>query len=206
MMFKLGESIASATFDDQMLDLLSRLAEVHVDPSISDPAKLAPDYVYVREKRNKDDEDDEDDGEVAADGEQADPHRWRDSVALGDNGYEPERMTAAEMDVDGASGSGWRGISRDVGIFTEEEFKGIMTICLTSMSECFPARLFPRLAYRADLDALGDGDDEPEGAKHASGQTSDAKLSSTMERMSKPTDRIRTSFLSLDHLRLCRLI
>lgn len=141
MMFKLGESIASATFDDQMLDLLSRLAEVHVDPAISDPAKLAPDYVYTREMHDQGEEEDDDD----SGGMGNDVHRWRDSVALGDNGYEPERLSAAAMDVDG----GWRGIARDVGIFTEEEFKGIMTICLTSMSESTPSAVLlgARLVY-----------------------------------------------------------
>ena len=135
MMFKLGESFASATFDDQMLDLLSRLAEIHVDPAVSDPAKLTPDYVYTADKREEEEDADADD-EVEGD----DVHRWRDSVALGDNGYEPDRPAApGAMDVDGVAesgSSGWRGIGRDVGIFTEEEFKGIMTICLTSMSEC----------------------------------------------------------------------
>lgn len=136
MMFRLSESFASATFDDQMLDMLSRLAELHVDPTISDPKRLEPGY--TREVVEDDDDKERDSGlkDLAS-------HRWADSVALGDNGYEPERSSSAgSMEVDGGE---WKGIGKDVGIFTEQEYKGIMTICLASMSESLlslPSSLF----------------------------------------------------------------
>lgn len=147
MMFRLSISFASATFDDQMLDMLSRLAELHVDPTISDPKRLEPDYVYTREVVEDDDDKEEDGGlkDLAS-------HRWADSVALGDNGYEPERSSSAEsMEVDGTE---WTGIVKDVGIFTEQEYKGIMTICLASMSESLLSLLSSLLRLRpsgADL-------------------------------------------------------
>lgn len=88
-----------------------------------------------------------------------------------------------------------------------------MTTCLTSMS-AFPARsgaatvaaLSPALPTLLTTFVLALPYPLPtEGSKHASGQTSDAKLSQTMERMSKPTDRIRASLLPLLGPRLRRL-
>lgn len=40
MMFRLWESINSYMYDDRMLEFLSRLTEMHVDPSVSDPKRI----------------------------------------------------------------------------------------------------------------------------------------------------------------------
>ncbi|KAI0932581.1 hypothetical protein AcV5_004237 [Taiwanofungus camphoratus] len=40
MLFRLWESINSYMFDDRMLHFLSRLAEIHVDPTVSDPQRI----------------------------------------------------------------------------------------------------------------------------------------------------------------------
>ncbi|KAL4069445.1 hypothetical protein J3A83DRAFT_4095440 [Scleroderma citrinum] len=40
MLTRLWESINSYMFDERMLDFLSQLAEMHVDPTVSDPAKI----------------------------------------------------------------------------------------------------------------------------------------------------------------------
>ncbi|KAG5648199.1 hypothetical protein DXG03_006154 [Asterophora parasitica] len=41
MLFRMWESINSYMYDERMLHFLSRLAEMHVDPAISDPRKIA---------------------------------------------------------------------------------------------------------------------------------------------------------------------
>jgi proteasome activator subunit 4 len=40
MLFRLWESINSYKYDERMLHFLSRLSEMHIDPSISDPRKI----------------------------------------------------------------------------------------------------------------------------------------------------------------------
>lgn len=40
MLFRLWESINSYKYDERMLQFLSQLSEMHVDPSVSDPKKL----------------------------------------------------------------------------------------------------------------------------------------------------------------------
>lgn len=40
MLFRLWESVNSYMFDDRMLQFLARLAEMHVDPSVSDPQRV----------------------------------------------------------------------------------------------------------------------------------------------------------------------
>ncbi|KAM5538277.1 hypothetical protein V8D89_008164 [Ganoderma adspersum] len=40
MLFRLWESVNSYMFDDRMLQFLARLAEMHVDPSVSDPQRI----------------------------------------------------------------------------------------------------------------------------------------------------------------------
>ncbi|KAL7285721.1 hypothetical protein ACG7TL_000826 [Trametes sanguinea] len=41
MLFRVWESINSYMFDDRMLQFLARLAEMHVDPTVSDPQRIA---------------------------------------------------------------------------------------------------------------------------------------------------------------------
>lgn len=41
MLFRMWESINSYMYDDRMMYFLSRLAEMHVDPTVSDPRKIS---------------------------------------------------------------------------------------------------------------------------------------------------------------------
>lgn len=143
--FRFSATFNSGTWDDQMLDLLSRLAELHTDPSVSDPIRLSPDYAY----ENLPEED------------ESAPEWTPETVGLSENGSSSAslRLDHHLIDVDGE----WPGIWKDVGIFTEEEFRGIMTTCLKTM----------------------------EGTKHGTGKHADGKLSDTMQKMKKPSDRVR---------------
>lgn len=40
MLFRLWESVNSYMYDDRMLQFIANLAEMHVDPTISDPKKI----------------------------------------------------------------------------------------------------------------------------------------------------------------------
>ena len=40
MLFRLWESVNSYNFDERMLNFLAQLAEMHIDPSVSDPARI----------------------------------------------------------------------------------------------------------------------------------------------------------------------
>ena len=40
MLFRMWESVNSYNYDDRMLSFLAQLAEMHVDPSVSDPARI----------------------------------------------------------------------------------------------------------------------------------------------------------------------
>lgn len=109
-----------------MLDLLARLSEMHSNPAISDPALLSPTYLYTSNP-----DEDEGDEEEQALRSGANEDEDREIVALGQNGA-VKRGDAMETDEGERE---WKGIWKDVGIFSEEEWKGIMTLCLKSMSE-----------------------------------------------------------------------
>lgn len=40
MLFRIWESVNSYNFDERMLSFLASLAELHVDPTVSDPARI----------------------------------------------------------------------------------------------------------------------------------------------------------------------
>lgn len=111
MIFRLWESFASEHWDDQWLDLLSRLSIQHVDPNVSDPR------VETWLKR-------------IAEGEDMDAV-GRELAAL-----PPSQPSLADvMDVDQDElHRPWRGIRQDVGIFTDHEWAFIMTKCLRSFN------------------------------------------------------------------------
>ncbi|KZW02065.1 hypothetical protein EXIGLDRAFT_736784 [Exidia glandulosa HHB12029] len=94
MLFRLWESINSYTYDERMLAFLSQLAEMHVDPTVSDPRAV------------KDIPDD----------------------AIGE---EESRVHFDQSDL--KSSYLWTGVTKEVGIFTEDEWKLIMCKCLASM-------------------------------------------------------------------------
>lgn len=117
MIFTFSSSFNSATFDDQMLDLFARLVEAHTDPSKSHPERLQPSYVYTSSDSDDTEEDQTGDGGNST-----------ETQALGDNGSDEADEPPLEGD--------WQGIFRDVGIFSEEEFRVLMTLALKSMGTC----------------------------------------------------------------------
>lgn len=101
--FKLWESFNSSIYDEQWLDLMERLAVKHLDPSVSDPA-------IVQELR-----------EMASErGEMVEP-----------DGVRVEEMGRTDGGDD--SSEEWRGLRKDVGIFTDDQWGFIMTKCLRAM-------------------------------------------------------------------------
>jgi proteasome activator subunit 4 len=121
MMFKFSYSFNSATFDDQMLDLLARLSELHANPAVSDPARLSPSYVYTS---SPEEELEELYGEAKT-----------ETLSLGDNGASSSDGLSDPLD------GSWRGIYKDVGILAEDEFKSVVTTALKSMGRSTSIRV-----------------------------------------------------------------
>ncbi|TDL28808.1 ARM repeat-containing protein [Rickenella mellea] len=94
MLFKLWESINSYMYDERLLYFLAQLAEMHVDPSVSNPER-------IRELQD----------DSRSEGEDR-PH-WKNE--------------------DLEQNQQWAGITKDVGIFSEDEWNFIMCKCLASM-------------------------------------------------------------------------
>ena len=169
-MFRLWESFNSSLFDDQMLDLLARLAEMHVtDPTISSEsaarkagslaeATLRPE-VQISEQASAQEADQgtpTDEGEATTGLENAD---WVPSSGT-------------------ASPSGKVGLFSDIGIFTEQQYSLIMTKCLKSAG-------LPVGSTKAANAAL-----MAQSANVRSGP--DAAASGSTLKMKKPTDRLRS--------------
>jgi proteasome activator subunit 4 len=104
--FRLWESFNSSIWDEQWLDMTKRLAVRHLDPAASDPDIVEELRVRAREA-----------------GELVEGVRVED-MANDDVGA---------MDVDAEATTEWRGIRKDVGIFTETQWAFIMTKCLRAM-------------------------------------------------------------------------
>ena len=94
MLFRMWESVNSYVYDERMLAFLAQLAELHVDPTVSDPTRIGT----IPDDARSDDE--------------GRPNWPRD-----------------DLKHDGP----WRGITKEVGIFTETEWNLIMFKCLASM-------------------------------------------------------------------------
>lgn len=90
MMFRLWDAVNSYAYDERMLSFLSKLTEMHVDPSISHPKKI---------------------DEVPEDWGESPRVRWPKHDSIED----------------------WRGLFKDVGIFTDDQWSYIMCKCLASM-------------------------------------------------------------------------
>lgn len=125
--FKLWEAFSSGIYDEQWLDFVERLATMHVDPRVSHPdivdelrqmVKDAGDYV---------------------------PEKTRVEDLIEEHTYShrkngiPAYIFGMQDGVTTPGGSPavpkWRGLRKDVGIFTDEQFSFIMTKCLRSMGE-----------------------------------------------------------------------
>jgi proteasome activator subunit 4 len=109
MLFRMWESMNSYAYDDQMLQSLSWLAEMHTDPAVCDPRAIT---------KIPDDERSEGEGRPS----------WSSTDDIAEN-------------------SNWPGIYKDVGIFSEHEWKLLMCKCLASMGALGSIR------EREDLDS-----------------------------------------------------
>ena len=102
--FKLWEAFNSSIWDEQWLDLMEWLSIKHLDPALSDPDVVEELREMARER-----------------GEMVEPEgpRVEDSIPVDDT-------------IRGGSAE-WKGLRKDVGIYTELQFAGIMTKCLRVM-------------------------------------------------------------------------
>ncbi len=169
-MFRLWESFNSSLFDDQMLDLLARLTEMHVtDPSISSASSARKAGSLAETTMRSDTK--------VADAAAA-------STADADGGMNdeeaPGKAQSAESDppFGTESPSEKIGLFNDVGIFTEQQYALIMTKCLKSAG-------LPVGSSKAANAAL-----MAQSANVRSGP--DAAASGSTLKMKKPTDRLRS--------------
>ncbi|GAA5959559.1 hypothetical protein JCM21900_003196 [Sporobolomyces salmonicolor] len=118
--FKLWEAFNSDIYDEQWLDFVERLSIKHMDPRASHPDIVEELRVIMKEK-----------GEYV---EAADKHSKVEEL-LKDPRYEQMRRGGDGMTTPGGSPAvpKWKGIRKDVGIFTDQQFAFIMTKCLRAM-------------------------------------------------------------------------
>ncbi|GAA5921528.1 hypothetical protein JCM1841_000553 [Sporobolomyces salmonicolor] len=118
--FKLWEAFNSDIYDEQWLDFVERLSIKHMDPRASHPDIVEELRVIMKEK-----------GEYV---EAADKHSKVEEL-LKDPRYEQMRRGGDGMTTPGGSPAvpKWKGIRKDVGIFTDQQFAFIMTKCLRVM-------------------------------------------------------------------------
>jgi proteasome activator subunit 4 len=136
-MMRIWSSVNSYMFDERHLELLASLAEMHLDPSVSAPRRVdeIPDDARLDEEGHP---------------ETGPRPQWPREVHPAP--LNPARMFASDrfkrheagtkpmnikpaMTPDGHES--WRGIFKDIGIFTQEEWDLIMCKCLTSMGRSF---------------------------------------------------------------------
>jgi len=152
-MMRLWKSINSYMYDERQLALLSQLAEMHMDPSISDPARI-----------NDIPDDALEPGEERV--------RWK-----------------ADEDMGGDSAKPWRGIYKDVGIFSSEEWDFILCKCLGSMglSRHITILVVLLIALLLEIPLADSG-------SLTTGSTADGQASFEFSRLPKSTWRICMSF------------
>lgn len=132
MMFRLWYGLNSGLWDDQASDLLGQLAIAHVDPARSDPSLLA----RIPHGRMNTPEEQANNPSVRR-AERMHKHRLLDVEgkvihdADGLNYWVDPALLPPEEEH---SDPNWRGIRKDVGIFTEQEFEFVMSKCLRSLN------------------------------------------------------------------------
>lgn len=143
MLMRIWDAVNSYMFDERHFALLAQLAEIHLDPAISDPRRLdeLPDDERL------------DENGLPEEGPRlrwntADAQRPSEAVRSSDTPH--ERLRRHHLGVNGLDGtytpngthrlsqnqahSGpWKGIFKDVGIFSQAEWDLIMCKCLASM-------------------------------------------------------------------------
>jgi len=121
--FKLWSAFNSDIYDEQFLDFAERLSFQHLDPRISHPDIIQELREIIQEK-----------GEYV---DLADKH-----PKLEDLLKDPRYDGAGKASNEGARTPGgsaavpkWKGIRKEVGIFTDQQFAFIMTKCLRTMGK-----------------------------------------------------------------------
>ncbi|BEI84863.1 hypothetical protein CcaverHIS002_0502640 [Cutaneotrichosporon cavernicola] len=132
LVFRMWYGLNSGLWDDQASDLIGQLAITHVDPARSDPSILNR---IPRGRTNTP-------AEQASNPATRKAHRQHKArlldvqgkVVEDDDGLnywiDPELLPADEDQGD----PNWRGIRKDVGVFTDEQFEFIMSKCLRSLN------------------------------------------------------------------------
>lgn len=108
--FQLWGQFSSVIWDEQWLDMCEQLAAKHLDPSVSDP-----DIIDELRQMSKDS------------GIYVEEKIKLEDLLRPDDGMLKDESTATTLE--------WKGIRKDVGIFTETQFAFIMTKCLRSMGK-----------------------------------------------------------------------
>lgn len=114
--FKLWEAFNSGIWDEQWLDFMERLTTKHLDPRVSHPAIVEELRVLAREA-----------GETVVEGTRV------EDLLEGDEG---------DAEMSGDEDAEWKGIRKDVGIYTDAQWAFIMTKCLRTMGESLPTLFF----------------------------------------------------------------
>lgn len=129
--------IHSGYWDDQACDVLGQLATVHVNPARSNPAKIAKVHKNLLNTP-------EQNAKKFTTKADENAHKLRLKEARGEVVEDEDGLTywvvpdpdegVSEDEVAEPKTSGWAGIRKDVGIFTDREFEMIMSKCLRSLS------------------------------------------------------------------------
>ncbi|KAG8998807.1 hypothetical protein FRB90_012229 [Tulasnella sp. 427] len=143
MLMRIWSAVNSYMFDERHFALLAQLAEIHLDPAVSDPRRIdeIPDDARLNENGLP---------------EEGPRTRWSTgdaqhlSSSIRLDGTPQQKMRRHTLGINGVDGLGapngfngqskmnqppnmWTGIFKDVGIFTQEEWDLIMCKCLASM-------------------------------------------------------------------------
>ncbi|WVQ73567.1 hypothetical protein IAR50_003145 [Cryptococcus sp. DSM 104548] len=132
VMFRLWKGFNSGLWDDQASDLIGQLALAHVDPARSDPS------LFARIPHNLQNTP-EQEANNPSERKRQRHHKMRqlevegkvEEDADGLNFWVPPSLVGEEEKLGDKS---WKGIRKDVGIFTDEEFEFIMSKCLRSLN------------------------------------------------------------------------
>ncbi|KAG8915862.1 hypothetical protein FRC00_010753 [Tulasnella sp. 408] len=143
MLMRIWSAVNSYMFDERHFALLAQLAEIHLDPTISDPRRIdeIPDDARLNENGLPEDgprlrwsTGDAQDPSSSVRGDVTPRQKIRRQT-LGINGIEGLGLANGAYGHPGKSqpSKPWTGIFKDIGIFTQEEWDLIMCKCLASM-------------------------------------------------------------------------
>ncbi|KAG8932798.1 hypothetical protein FRC01_012282 [Tulasnella sp. 417] len=143
MLMRIWSPVNSYMFDERHFALLAQLAEIHLDPAISDPRRIdeIPDDARLDENGLPEDgprlrwstgDAQNPSSSVRVD---VNPQQKMRRQSLGINGIGGLGLANGTHELPGKSqfSKPWTGIFKDIGIFTQEEWDLIMCKCLASM-------------------------------------------------------------------------